>query len=124
MSKAARSLFVFGIYVEGLSLVLIVAPNVLLRLFGVARTHEVWIRVLGVLVFNIGVYYLLAARHEFRPIIVASIPIRFGLMAFFVAFVLLDYADPAVLAFGLLDVVTALWTIAALRADARTLVAT
>ena len=119
MSKAARSVFVFGIYAEGLALVLIFAPNRLLDLFGMATTHEVWIRVLGVLVLNIGVYYLLAARFEFRPVILASIPVRFGLMLFFVAFVLLDYATPAILLFGGLDVLTAFWTVAAISADSR-----
>jgi hypothetical protein len=119
VSKAARSVFVFGVYVEGLALVLIFAPNRLLALFGVAPTHEVWIRVLGVLVLNTGVYYLLAGRCDFRPIIIASVPVRFGLMLFFVSFVLLDYGKPAILLFGALDVLTAIWTVAALRADAR-----
>lgn len=119
MTKAARSVFLFGIYVVGLGLVLILAPNTLLGLFGVAKTHEVWIRVLGVLIFNIGVYYLLAGRNDFRPIIVASIPIRFATMTFLVVFVLLRYADAAVIPFGLIDVATALWTLTALRADAR-----
>jgi hypothetical protein len=119
VSKAARSVFLFGIYVVALGLVLIVAPNTLLGLFGVAKTHEVWIRVLGVLIFNIGVYYVLAGRENFRSIIVASIPIRFGTMTFLVIFVLLNYADAAVIPFGLLDVATAIWTLTAIRADAR-----
>ncbi len=119
MSRAARSLFVFGIYLEALAIVLIVWPNRLLHLFGVAQTHEVWIRALGVLVLNIGVYYLVAAHHDFRSIIVASVPIRFGVMGFFVAFVLMNFAEAPVLIFGAADVVGAVWTFRALRADAR-----
>ena len=57
MSKSARSVFVFGIYLALLGSVLVVAPNVLLSLFGVALTDEVWIRVVGVLV--IGVSFVL-----------------------------------------------------------------
>ena len=119
MSRAAKSLLVFGIYLEGLALVLILAPNTLLGVFGVERSREVWIRVLGVLAGNIGVYYIVSARAGFRPVIVASVPVRLALMAFFVAFVALDYADPAILVFGVADVLGALWTAAALRAEAR-----
>lgn len=119
MSRAARSLFAFGIYLEGLAIVLIIWPNALLRVFGVPPTHEVWIRMLGVLALNIGVYYLVAARDEFRPIIRASVPIRVGVMGFIVVFVLTNVADTAVLVFGAADLIGAAWTFAALRADAR-----
>jgi len=119
LGKAARSVFLFGIYVVGLGLVLIVAPNTLLGLFGVAETHEVWIRVLGVLIFNIGVYYILAGRRDLRPIIVASVPIRFGTMTFLAIFVLLNQADATVILFGFVDVATAIWTLSAIRAEHR-----
>jgi hypothetical protein len=118
VSRAARSLFVFGIYLEFLALTLIFAPNVLLRAFHVATTHEIWIRLVGVLAGNIGVYYLLASRLGFSPIIVASVPVRFVLMVCFAGFVVFDHADPAILFFGVADVAGATWTLAALRADA------
>jgi hypothetical protein len=119
VSKAARSVFLFGVYVVVLGMTLVVAPNPLLRLFGVAETYEVWIHVLGVLIFNIGVFYVLAGLNEIRPIVLASIPIRFGTMTLLVLFVLLGDAENALILFGLVDVACALWTIAALRADAR-----
>ena len=118
MSRAARSLFIFGIYLELLAATLIFAPNVLLSAFHVASTHEVWIRCLGVVTGCIGIYYLLAARHGFAPIIVASVPVRFALMAFFAGFVVFDHADPSVLLFGAADAVGAAWTLVALRLDA------
>ena len=71
------------------------------------------------LIFNIRIFYLLAGRNGFPPIIVASISIRFATMMFLVVFVLLNYADAAVIPFGLLDVATAVWTLTSLRADAR-----
>ena len=121
MSRAARSLLVFGVYLELLAAILVVAPNALLSVFGVVHTHEVWIRVLGVVVGYVGVYYIISARHEFRPVIVASVPVRLMLMVSFVAFVLLDYADPAILVFGAADLVGAVWTAASLRWDPSTL---
>jgi hypothetical protein len=47
--------------------------------------------------------------------------VRLMLMLSFVAFVLLDYADPAILVFGVADLVGALWTAASLRSDASTI---
>jgi hypothetical protein len=118
VSRAAKSLFIFGIYLEFLAGMLIFAPNVLLATFHVASTHEIWIRSLGVVTGSIGIYYLLAARNDLAPIIVASVPVRFALMAFFAGFVVLDHADPSVLFFGAADAVGAAWTLVALRIDA------
>ena len=118
MSRAAKSLFIFGIYLELLAIVLVLAPNVLLAAFHVASTHEIWIRCLGVVTGSVGVYYLLAARGDFVPIIVASIPVRLALMAFFAAFVLFDHAEPSLLFFGAADAIGAAWTLVALRTDA------
>jgi hypothetical protein len=118
VSRAARSLLVFGIYLEILAAVLVFAPNALLSVFGVVHTDEVWIRVLGVVVGCVGIYYIISARHGFRPIIVASVPVRLMLTVSFIAFVLLDYADPAILVFGVADLVGAVWTAVSLRSDA------
>lgn len=67
MSQAARSLFVFGIYLFLLGAVLVVAPNLLLPLFQMPETSEVWIRVVGMLVFIVGYYYV-AAKNELVPV--------------------------------------------------------
>ena len=115
MSRAARSLFIFGIYLEALAVTLILTPNTLLRLFHVTTTHEIWIRMVGVLSASVGTYYLLAARGDFAPIIAASVPVRFALTASFAAFVLFDHADPAILFFGVADAAGAAWTLVALR---------
>ena len=45
MSPAARSVFVFSSYLWVLGGVLLLVPNVLLSLFGIPETNEVWVRV-------------------------------------------------------------------------------
>jgi uncharacterized protein YjeT (DUF2065 family) len=55
MSRPALTLNWFGYYLMLLGLALMLAPNLLLRLFDIATTSEVWIRIVGVLAFNIGV---------------------------------------------------------------------
>ena len=54
MSSAARSVYAFSFYLFALGFVLTVAPNLLLRIFGIPETNEVWIRVVGMLVLLLG----------------------------------------------------------------------
>ena len=69
MSQAAKSLFVFGLYLCGLGLILLLVPNLLLRVFGVPPTNEVWIRVDGMFVPCLSFYYVKAARSELTDFI-------------------------------------------------------
>jgi hypothetical protein len=117
MSKATFSARVFAVYVFVVSTVLVVAPNVLLAIFGIASTSEVWIRVAGVLAFNIGIYAWVGAGH--RPFLEASVYTRALVCAAFVAFALLGLASPMIVLFGLIDLAGGVWTWLALKADAR-----
>ena len=119
MSKAARSLLVFGIYMLVLGMVLVVLPNVLLALFGLAETQEVWIRVVGMLVIILGCYDVLAARSELLPFFEWSVPLRAIVILFFGVFVWLGYVAPVLLLFGVVDLAAAIWTWVALRVDLR-----
>lgn len=117
MSKATFSARVFAVYVFVVSTVLVVAPNVLLAIFGIASTSEVWIRVAGVLAFNIGIYAWVGARH--RPFLEASVYTRALVCAAFGVFALLGLASPVIVLFGLVDLAGGVWTWRALKADAR-----
>jgi hypothetical protein len=66
MSESAFTVKAFGIYALVLGIALIVVPNPLLGIFGLPATSEVWIRVVGVVVFNIGLGYWFAAKSEAR----------------------------------------------------------
>jgi hypothetical protein len=121
MSKATFSARVFAVYVFTVSTVLVVAPNVLLSLFGIAPTSEVWIRVAGVLAFNIGIYAWIGATH--RPFLEASVYTRALVCAAFVVFALLGLVSPMIVLFGLVDLAGGIWTWLALKADARAVAA-
>ncbi|HWR73810.1 MAG TPA: hypothetical protein VN604_11625, partial [Nitrospirota bacterium] len=62
MDRAARSVFVLGIYLGVLGAGLIAVPNPLLTLFGFEPTTEVWIRIVGMLLIIIAYYDIEAAR--------------------------------------------------------------
>lgn len=115
MSKAAFTIRAFGYYLLVLGVVLIAVPNVLLTMSFMAPTSEVWIRVVGVLVFNIGIYYLYAAQCEATAFFRASVATRAFVLAAFTAFALLGLAKPMLILFGAVDFVGGLWTWRALR---------
>ena len=119
MSKAAVSVFAFGIYLYLVGALLVAVPNHFLRLSFMPPTNEVWIRVVGVLVLCIATYYTLAARAGFRGFLRWTVVVRVAVMVFFSSFVLLRLAPPPLALFGVVDFAGALWTALALRAAAR-----
>jgi hypothetical protein len=117
MSRAAKSLFVFGIYLCGLGLILLLVPNLILQVFGAPPTNEVWIRINGMFVLCLSFYYVQAARHELTIFIRWTVWTRAVVIIFFSAFVLLVSAPRALLLFGLIDLLAATWTWLALKKD-------
>jgi len=120
MTPAARSVNIFGIYLLLLAVTLIVAPNPLLELFGLPQTSEVWIRVVGMLVAFLGIYYRVAAAANLTPFFVATIMVRGSVILFFLGFVLAGWVGWQLLIFGGVDLAGAIWTWRALRQTAPT----
>lgn len=119
MSNSARSVFVFGLYLVGLGLILLVVPNVLLGLFFLPATTDVWIRVVGMLLLFLAFYYIQTARQEMKEFFQWTVYIRSSVIVFFIVFVLLGYAPPQLILFGAVDLLGALWTALALRSSAK-----
>ena len=117
MSAAARSIFVYAIYTFGLGATLLLIPNLPLPIFGLPEAHEVWIRVAGMTVLFLSIFYYLAARNEYRAIFVASVAIRFAVVGLFAAFALANFTPWNILLFTPFDVLFAIWTWLSLRKD-------
>lgn len=115
MSSSAKSVLVFGIYLMLTGLVLLVLPNLLLGLFALPPTNEVWIRVVGMLLLFLGVYYYRAARKEFADFIQWTVYLRATVVFFLSGFVALGLASPPLILFGLVDLLGAIWTALSLR---------
>ena len=115
MSRPARSILVYSIYVFALGATLLLVPNIPLPLFGLPEATEVWIRVAGMTVVFLSIFYFVAARNEFRPLFAASVPIRFAVPVFFGAFVAAGFAPWNLILFTPLDVLFAIWTLVELR---------
>lgn len=123
MSKPALSLFVFGLYLVGMGTGFVAMPNVVLGLFGLPATSEVWIRVVGLLALLLAFYYIQSARTDLRPMIEWSVPARIAAFLFFVLFVVAGWGSPILILFGAVDLLAALWTAWTLRVEKRRAVA-
>ena len=84
--------------------------NLLLSLFKFPETNEVWIRVVGMLVFILGYYYFQASKSEIKKFFQWTVYGRTAVLIFFIVFVLLDFAPAILILFGFIDAVAALWT--------------
>ena len=119
MSKSAFSAKVFALYLFLVGAVLVMAPNFLLSIFRIPPSAEVWVRVAGMLAFMIGVYAWVAARHEFKPFLEASVYTRFVVFVAFTTFAVMGLSSPMIALFGVTDLLGGLWTYFALKADAQ-----
>jgi hypothetical protein len=110
MSKPARSLLVFGIYLVVLGFFLLIAPNSLITLFGLPAANDVWIRVVGMLLVVLAVYDVQAARKEMTEFFRWSVVARASVIVFFSGFVVAGLVKPILLLFGGVDLAGAIWT--------------
>lgn len=115
MTAAAKSLYVFAIYLLILGVLLIITPNTLLSMFQIAETTEVWIRIAGVLTFSVGIYYFYMAPQNNTVFMALTAYVRASIIIWFTLFVLMDWVSPQLILFGIVDLLGALWTFMALR---------
>jgi hypothetical protein len=117
MSNSAKSVLVFGVYLVCLALILLISPNTLLNLFGIPSTTEVWARVVGMLAFWLGYYYIQSARKGLTDMFRWSVQTRSTVIIFFTAFVALGFVPATLILFGVVDLLAAIWTAVCLRAE-------
>jgi hypothetical protein len=117
MSKAALSLRVFSLYLFVLGLVLVVDPNLLLRLFGIPPTGEIWIRIVGMIVLILGYYDFMASRIDDIAFFRWSVHARLFAAILMTIFVATGSAPTILMVFGLVDAAAAAWTAMSLRQD-------
>jgi len=117
VSKTAFTLKAFGYYLAVLGVALTLAPNLLLNVFGMPVTTEVWIRVLGIVVVNVGIFYVVAATCEAKLLFQTSVYTRSIVFVAFIAFAALGLASPVLVLFGVADLAGAIWTYVTLRSE-------
>ena len=93
-------------------------PGFALALVGLEYANDPWIRVVGVLAFEIGCYFIYAGQNEVVSFYRVSILGRLGVAVAFVALVLSGLAPVQLLLFAFVDASSALWTGWTLRGSA------
>jgi hypothetical protein len=111
MDSTTTSIFVFGIYLIFVGAGFLLIPNTLLPLFRLPKTDEPWIRVMAILVLIIAYFYLVAAHHNIIPLYWATVFGRIFVFLSFVILVLTKKAKPALIIFGIADLLGAVWTL-------------
>ena len=115
MSRPARSIFAFGVYLVAVGLALVARPNPLFALLRFPATHEIWPRVVWVVALVLAYYYLQAARYELTAFFRWTVSARAAVFVAFAAFVLLGLAPAPLALLGAVDLAAAIWTATALR---------
>lgn len=115
LTRAALSVRLFALYLGANGLILLLVPNLLLALLGLAPTEEPWIRILGIIVFNLALYYHAGADGvAFQRITVVT---RVIVLLGFSGLVLAGLAPGLLILFGLVDFTGAVWTALVMRRD-------
>jgi hypothetical protein len=115
MSPIARSVYYFGFYLLLAGLALFFFPNQIIGMVGIAPTSEVWIHLVGALIFILGVFFTYTAKKDARPFFFISM---FGRGIFTVAIlslVIFKSAPLGLLLFAFIDGIGLLWTLVAYK---------
>jgi len=115
MSRAARSLFVFGIYVVVMGLGFLAAPGPLTAMLKLPPATVGWARLVGLLALVIGSYDMVGARAESLAYMKASVYVRIGFAIGSALLVAFGQMPATLLLLGATDIAGALWTAFALR---------
>lgn len=115
MSHAARSIQIYGVYLLITGVSMTVVPNMMLGSLGIPPTGEGYIRMLGLVLGILGLYYLAAARADVIPFFRWTVWGRAIAVIGVIALISLGIAPAAFLGTAALDAASAIWTAIALR---------
>ncbi len=116
MTKAAQSLFFFGIYGVAAGALFIALPGIM-SLLQLPPLASGWARVVGLLALIIGTYDIVGARAECMPYIRASVLMRLGFAVGITLLVILGEMPVSAIPLGAVDAAGALWTALALKSQ-------
>jgi|SRR5688572_19799867 hypothetical protein len=119
MSRAARTIVGFGIYMALTGLTLVIAPNVLLELLGLPPTTEAWLRILGMFMIIVAYYYYRTAVSEATEFFRATVHGRTTMALFLTGLAVTGMTGSVLVLLGLVELAGAVATALALRSSPR-----
>ncbi|MHA1932408.1 MAG: hypothetical protein ACW96X_07690 [Promethearchaeota archaeon] len=117
MSRAALSVFIFGIYVIFLGITFLFFPEMMFAVLAEPNPPDVVSRVLGMIFILLAYYYIRAALEEMKKFFMWTVHTRASIIIFLIIFAALSLTSPLIVLFGVIDLAAAIWTFWALRKD-------
>jgi hypothetical protein len=114
MSRAARTVQIWGLYGLAIGLFAALFPDALAALLRFPSTDEPWLRLAGILAIAIGIYYLGGARAEANAFFTATMAGRL-VVAVGVTVIAVVWGYWMALGIAAAEVASAIWTWTALR---------
>ena len=117
MTNAAKSIVAWGIYALLVGAALLFQPDFTLQFLGFETTSEHWILMVALLMMGLGFYYIVLGVTEVKQFFIVS---TIGRTIFFLAssiFIVVGKAPISMLLFGVIDLLTAVWTVMAMYFD-------
>ena len=110
MSGAAKSIFMWGVYMMFAGICFMLMPNVILPLLDFEADKEPWVLVGASLIAILGYYYVVAARHKLTPFFRATILGRFLILCWYGLLVVVHKSQWQLLLLAIPDQFGGLWT--------------
>lgn len=90
--------------------VLLLIPNIIFDVLGIAPTAEPWVRILGLLVLALSIYYYFIARHGNPPIAKATVYTRLFFCIGLILFVSMRFVPITLILLPLTELGLTFWT--------------
>ncbi|MFX1477315.1 MAG: hypothetical protein ACFFCI_04215 [Promethearchaeota archaeon] len=119
MSRAALSLFVFGMYMILMGSFFLCFPEFIYGMLALPTELVITSRVLGMVIIIIAYYYNRSSLNEegMRNFYKWTVHTRASVIFFLILFVIFKLANPLIVVFGFIDLAGAIWIYRALHKD-------
>jgi len=119
MSRAAMSIFIFGIYVIFLGITFLFVPEIMFLMLAYPTPPDIVSHILGMVFLLLAYLYIRAGLDEvgMKKFFMWSVHTRATVIIFLSVFAALQLVSPLAIMFGAIDLAAALWTFWALRKD-------
>lgn len=119
MSRAALSVFIFGIYLIFLGITFLFFPGLMFTILAEPNPPDVASRVLGMIFLFLAYYFIRASIDEegMKKFFMWTAQTRATVIIFLIIFVILELVSPLIILFGVIDLAFAFWTFWELRKE-------
>lgn len=110
MSPIARTVYLYGLYLIVAGLFFLLLPGWFGPLFGVVREDHGWLRLIGLLIADLGLFYSFIGRYDHEPLCRLTVFARVGVAIVAALLVFSGSVPKPFLLLGLIDLAGAIWT--------------